>query len=134
MKKGGLFKTIRVFAVLSVALMIAIVLVSMGTTAPEFAVSVIAAYKGHPEIALGNAVGSVICDDGIALALAALLAPVAILINPRIWKGAMAFLAVIYVSAYYFARDGIISRQEGAVLIFFLACYFTFLILQEKKD
>lgn len=49
--------------------------VSLGTTAPETAVSVLAALKGEPGLALGNAVGSVICDTGLILGLAALIKP-----------------------------------------------------------
>ena len=49
--------------------------VSLGTTAPELAVSVLAALKGQPEMALGNAVGSVICDTGLILGLACLIKP-----------------------------------------------------------
>ncbi|MEM8946076.1 MAG: sodium:calcium antiporter [Planctomycetota bacterium] len=50
-------------------------IVSLGTTAPETAVSVLAALNGKPELALGNAVGSVICDTGLILGLAALIRP-----------------------------------------------------------
>jgi len=46
-------------------MVVGIVLVGLATTAPEFGVSVQAAFLGHPEIALGNAIGSVICDDSI---------------------------------------------------------------------
>jgi len=46
-------------------MVVGIVLVGLATTAPEFGVSVQAAFLGHPEIALGNAIGSVICDDGV---------------------------------------------------------------------
>ncbi len=49
--------------------------VSLGTTAPEVAVSVLAAMKGQPGLALGNAVGSVICDTGLILGLACLIKP-----------------------------------------------------------
>ncbi len=49
--------------------------VSLGTTAPETAVSVLAALNGEPGLALGNAVGSVICDTGLILGLAALVMP-----------------------------------------------------------
>ncbi len=49
--------------------------VSLGTTAPEVAVSVLAALKGQPGLALGNAVGSVICDTGLILGLACLIKP-----------------------------------------------------------
>jgi len=49
--------------------------VSLGTTAPEVAVSVLAALQGKPELALGNAVGSVICDTGLILGIACLIMP-----------------------------------------------------------
>ena len=48
-------------------------IVSMGTTAPETAVSVLAAVQGMPDFALGNAVGSIICDTGLIFGLACLL-------------------------------------------------------------
>ena len=47
--------------------------VSLGTTAPEAAVSVLASVRGNPGLALGNAVGSVICDTGLILGLSCLL-------------------------------------------------------------
>ena len=50
-------------------------IVSLGTTFPEAAVSVTAAVAGEPDIALGNAVGSVICDTGLILGLATLISP-----------------------------------------------------------
>jgi len=109
-------------------MVIGIVLVGLATTAPEFAVSVIAAFLGNPEIALGNAVGSVICDDGVALALAAFLAPVAIFVNCRIVKIAGTFLLSIDILAYLMARNGTIGRIEGITLIFILCIYYVFII------
>lgn len=52
--------------------------VSLGTTAPEVAVSVLAAFKGDSGLALGNAVGSIICDTGLILGIACLIQPLAI--------------------------------------------------------
>ena len=52
---------------------IGIVLVSFGTTMPEFTVSVISAVQKHSEIALGNAVGSVIVNVAVALSLGVLV-------------------------------------------------------------
>ena len=49
--------------------------VSLGTTTPEAAVSVFAALQGSPGLALGNAVGSIICNAGLILGLACMLAP-----------------------------------------------------------
>ena len=91
-------------------LIIGIVLVSLATTAPEFSVSVIAAILGNLEISLGNAVGSVICDDGIAIAMAALFAPAAILINCRILKFTAVFLISIDIFVYFLVRNGVFGR------------------------
>ena len=49
--------------------------VSLGTTTPEAAVSVLAAFQGQAGMALGNAVGSIICDTGLILGIACVIAP-----------------------------------------------------------
>ena len=56
-------------------LLIGATIVSLGTTLPETAVSVVAALGGRPGLALGNAVGSIICDTCLILGLAALIKP-----------------------------------------------------------
>jgi len=113
-------------------MIIGIVLVGLATTAPEFSVSVIAALLGNPEIALGNAVGSVICDNGIALALAAILAPTVIFINCRMLKIAGLFLLSIDIFAFILARNGTIGRIEGIIFILILGLYFTFILKNPK--
>ena len=105
-------------------MVVGIVVVGLATTAPEFGVSVQAAYLGLPEMALGNAIGSVICDDGIAIALAAILAPTAILVNCRILKVAGIFLLSIDLFAYIVARNGTIGRFEGIIFVLLLLIYF----------
>ena len=114
-------------------MVVGIVLVGMATTAPEFGASVIAAILGHPEIALGNAIGSVICDDGIALALAAIVAPTAILINCRILKTAGLFLICIDFLAYILARNGTIGRMEGVIFLVILGLYFVFILRRQRQ-
>ena len=113
-------------------MVVGIVLVGMATTAPEFCVSVIAAFLGHLEISLGNAIGSVICDDGIALALAAILAPTAILVNCRILKTTGLFLLSIDILAYLLAKNGTIGRIEGISFIFILGIYFIFILRKQR--
>ncbi len=109
-------------------LIIGIVLVSLATTAPEFSVSVIAAILGNLEISLGNAVGSVICDDGIAIAMAALFAPAAILINCRILKFTAVFLISIDIFVYLLIRNGVIGRLEGVLFVLILVVYFVIVL------
>jgi len=115
-------------------MVIGIVLVGFATTAPEFAVSVQSAYLGHPEIALGNAVGSVICDDGLAMAIAAIIAPASILIDKKILKTAGIFLIAVYVVTYIMAFDGTFARSEGIVLVLLLAGYICFVLLSAKRQ
>lgn len=115
-------------------LVIGIVLVGLGTTAPEFGVTLIAAIKGSGEIAVGNAIGSVICDDGIALALAAIVAPAVILVNCRILKTAGLFLISIDVLAYVLARNGRLGRVEGLCLVLILCLYYVFVIRNQRRN
>ena len=48
-------------------------IVSLGTTLPEATVSVMAAINGNPDLALGNAIGSIIADTGLIIGIAALV-------------------------------------------------------------
>lgn len=109
-------------------MVVGIVLVGLATTAPEFGVSVQAAFLGHPEIALGNAIGSVICDDGVALALAAILSATVILVNCRLLQMVGLFLLSIDILAYLLARNGTIGRVEGGIFVLILSLYFIFII------
>lgn len=113
-------------------MVVGVVLVGLSTTAPEFGVSVQASYLGHPEISLGNAIGSVIADDGIALALAAVLAPAAIFVNCRLLKIFSVFLLSIDFLAYFLARNGRIGRMEGLFFILILIVYFVLLLRQRN--
>ncbi len=56
-------------------IVVGVTVVSLGTTAPEAVVSVLAAFQGQSGMALGNAVGSIICDTGLILGIGCLIAP-----------------------------------------------------------
>ena len=73
-------------------------IVSLGTTAPEAAVSVFAAIQGQPGLALGNAVGSIICDTGLILGVACLIAPLKLdrtIVNRQGWIQLGAAVAMV---------------------------------------
>jgi cation:H+ antiporter len=115
-------------------MVVGIVLVGLGTTAPEFGVTVVAAIQGSGEIAIGNAIGSVICDDGVALALAAILAPSGILINCRTLRKAGLFLIAIDVLAYMLAKNGKLGRSEGFVFVLILCFFYLFVIWSQRRS
>jgi cation:H+ antiporter len=115
-------------------ILIGIVIVGIGTTAPELAVSITAALEGNPEVALGNAIGSVIYDDGIALPLAAFFAPAAILVDRTVLRSAAIFLIAVDVLAYFLAFDGTLGRGEGALLVLFFAVYLIYTYWEQKRS
>jgi cation:H+ antiporter len=107
-------------------------IVSLGTTFPEAAVSVWAAIKGRPEIALGNAVGSIICDTGLVLGLATVISPLPLLrhiVNRQGWlQLAAGFLLVIGCVPFYcidgvFVEGGILPQYMGFVFLVLLLLY-----------
>lgn len=114
-------------------IVIGVILVGFGTTAPEFTVSVLSAIRGLPEIALGNAVGSVIVDDTLALGLAVIVAPIAIRIERRSLRLFGLFLVGIDVLAFTLSLNGIISRWEGLLLLGILAVYLAYVIHTENR-
>ena len=114
--------------------LIGIVLVSLATTAPELAVSVLSSLSGNPEIALGNAVGSVIADDGVALGLGALVAGSPILVNPYLLKTTGIFLIVVDLAAYAMAFDGTLNRAEGMILVALFGIYCVFAYVTRHRS
>lgn len=115
-------------------LLIGIVLVSLATTAPELAVSMMSAIKGNPEIALGNAIGSVICDDGLALGLAGVVSAAPILVMPAVLKTSGIFLVFVEIVIFAFLiTDGTLSRPEGLALVILFAGYVSFLYRMHKS-
>ena len=114
-------------------IVIGVILVGFGTTAPEFTVSVLSAIRGFPEIALGNAVGSVIVDDTLALGMGIIVAPIAIRVEKRSLRLFGLFLVGIDILAFTLSLNGIISRWEGLLLLGILAVYLTYVIHTENR-
>jgi len=104
-------------------------ILSLGTTAPEAFVSVMAAYMGDPGLALGNGVGSIIADTGLIFGLTALIAapPVNkwILNRTGWWQIGSAILLVALAGLAVLTNPGepIISRPMGLLLLLLLALY-----------
>jgi cation:H+ antiporter len=109
-------------------LLIGAKVVGLGTTLPEAAVSVITAIKGQPEIALGNAVGSVICDTGLILGGATLLAPLPLkryIVNRQGWfKFAAGCLLILSCISFFSVRD-VFTKGGGTAVHGYFFPHFT---------
>ncbi len=113
------------------SLVIGVTVVAFGTSAPELLVSVQAALKGHPEMSMGNVIGSNISNIGLVLAVSAIILPLQIHRNSiRIdWPVMMGVSLLFWV----FIRNLRLSRAEGIILISLLAAYIVFSIRMSGK-
>ncbi len=115
-------------------LVVGIVLVSLATTAPELSVSLVSALRGKPEMALGNAMGSVICDDGLAMGLCGLMTVSVIVLDPIILKTSGVFLILVQALLFLFVvYDATLNRWEGAVLVALFVAYMAFLFRMHRQ-
>ena len=107
-------------------MLIGATIVSLGTTTPEAAVSVLAAIKGNPDFALGNAVGSIICDTGLILGTAALIAPLPLnrrIVNRQGWLQLGAGVLLV-VSCLFVGTEGRhLPQIMGFVFLALLIAY-----------
>ncbi len=90
-------------------------IVSFATTSPEFAVSVTAAYIGHTDLSVGNAVGSAICNIGLALGLVILIK--AVPVNRHSFIRKSAFMLVSGVLLVLTTLDRQLSSLDGLILL-----------------
>lgn len=113
-------------------------IVSLGTTLPEATVSVLAAIHGNPDLALGNAIGSIIVDTGLIIGIAALIGhlPVDRMVVER--QGKVQFLAgtLLAIVSLPILSDGItgnIRQWMGWVFLLILVIY-TYVSLKWAKN
>lgn len=110
-------------------LVIGMTIVSFGTSAPELLVSLKAALEGHPEIAIGNVIGSNIANIALVLGITAMILPIPVKKNTlKIDWPIMMGVSVLF---YLFILNGVLNRWEGAI---FVALLILFVIYQLKSS
>lgn len=111
-------------------IVIGLTIVAIGTSMPEFFVSLMSAINGTPDLAVGNIVGSNIFNALLIVGVAAMVAPIAILHSTVKKDIPIAIFASLLLMGM--AIDGYISRIDAAILFaFFIA--FIWIILQGAK-
>jgi cation:H+ antiporter len=96
-------------------MIIGLTIVAFGTSAPELVVSAVAAYRGNPGLAVGNAIGSNIANIGLILGLTAVVYPLRV--ESETLKREYPLLMLIMISALIMASDLIYDRTEGILLL-----------------
>ncbi|WP_297811714.1 calcium/sodium antiporter [uncultured Methylophaga sp.] len=97
------------------ALLIGMVIVGFGTSAPEMVVSALAATQGNPGIALGNAYGSNITNIALILGVTALISP--ILVQSQVLRRELPLLTIVSFVAAWQLWDGQLSRLDAVALL-----------------
>ncbi|MBP9493215.1 MAG: calcium/sodium antiporter, partial [Sulfurospirillum sp.] len=116
-------------------LLIGILVVGFGTSAPEMVVSAIAALEGNSSLALGNALGSNIVNIALILGATALISP--IIVESTIIKKEMPLLMLIVVLIGYMLIDNTLTMLEGIILLtgfFLLIAWSVIMGLKNKRD
>lgn len=117
------------------SLLIGMVIVGFGTSAPEMVVSAMAAADGNPDLALGNAIGSNIVNIGLILGITALVAP--IVVNSKIVQKELPLLLLIGVLLGALLWNGSLELYEAIILLlgfFLLIGWSIYSALKEKGD
>lgn len=123
-------------------MLIGATIVSLGTTLPEVTVSVVSALQGSPDLAMGNAVGSIICDTGLILGIAALINPLPFkkeVVRRQSWIQIAAGVLLVLVAFVFgngfssFSNGGNIPQFMGWVFLVVLVFYIFNTIRLSKK-
>ena len=111
-------------------LVVGLTVVAFGTSSPELAVSVQAAWSGRVDIALGNAVGSNIFNVLFILGISAVIMP--LLVHQQLIRQEVPVMIGVSLLLWALAADGGISRWDGLLFVGLLSVY-TFLVIRQSR-
>ena len=110
--------------------LIALTIVAAGTSLPELATSVVAAYKKNSDIAVGNIVGSNIFNIFLILGVSALIRPIPLQPKSNIDIGVAVFASLALFIVMFSGKKGVLDRWEGFLFVTAYVGYLVFLIMQ----
>ncbi len=96
-------------------LIVGMVIIGFGTSAPELVVSAIAGASGHADLSLGNAYGSNIFNIGVILGVTALIWPIRV--KPSVNWFAVPLLLLTSAISWFAVSDGVFERANGIWLL-----------------
>ena len=113
-------------------LVIGLTVVAFGTSAPELAVSLQASLSQQVDIALGNVVGSNICNVLFILGLSAMIAP--LVVAQQLIRLDVPIMIGVSALVMLFGWDGRIGRSDGVILFLGGIAYTLFLLYQSRRE
>lgn len=113
-------------------LLIGMVVVGFGTSAPELSVSALSALQGNPGIALGNAYGSNITNIALILGVTALISPISV--HSQVIKKELPILFFVTLMAFGQLYDGEFSRIDAVVTLVVFIGVMTWMTIQSMRQ
>lgn len=113
-------------------LVVGLTVVAIGTSAPELAVTARSAFAGEGGLAVGNVVGSNICNVLLILGLSALVSPIAV--ARRVTRQEIPLMIAVSFAAAMLCRDGLVDRGEGMLLLAGYAAFTWYQLRQGGND
>ncbi len=113
-------------------LVVGLTIVAFGTSSPELIVALDAAIRGYSEVAIGNVVGSNICNVGLILGIAALIRPMKIEAQVIRIDAPIALAATVLLIVMLY--DGELSRINGMLLFGGILGYTGFTLWQARRE
>lgn len=111
---------------------IGLTVVALGTSLPELVVSWLAAFRGQPDIAVGNVVGSNIFNIAAILGVTAIVRPVPI--HGTAVKVDWPIMVLVSGLGLLVMRDGLIDRFEGAFFVAGLIVFVAFSVWLARRE
>jgi len=111
-------------------LIIGMIIIGFGTSAPEMVVSLFASLQGNPGIALGNAYGSNIANLGLIIGVTAIVSP--ILVQSSIVRRELPILMAVTAFTAWILWDGTLGRTDGVSLMILFGALMGWSIRQSK--
>lgn len=119
-------------------LIIGLTIVAFGTSLPELIVSLFASVNNHPEIALGNVIGSNNFNLFVILGIVGIIAPISVQkksIKTEIpYSAFLAILLLFMGSGFFISTKNVISRFDAAILLLTFALFMIFIFHSLKQD
>lgn len=112
-------------------LIIGMLIIGFGTSAPEMVVSAMASFDGAPNLALGNAYGSNIANIALVLGITAVIAPIAV--SSKIIRREFPILFLVMLIAGWQLQSGMITHWEAWILIGLFALFMAWAVYQGKN-
>lgn len=113
-------------------IVIGMTVVSFATSAPELIVSVKSALTGHPDLAIGNVVGSNIANLGLVLALTVIISPINV--SKSFYKSDWPMMIFSSILFYFFiSKDERLDETEGLIMFSLLILFIIYIIKIQKN-